>query len=450
MGGEVRYCTAEDGVRIAYKVEGEGPPLLLLLPFLESFSLDALVPEHADVARRVAQGRQLIRFDMRGVGLSDRDVPDMSLDALRRDIEAVVRAVGQPRLSLWGSIIGGVRALDYAARYPDTVDRLILHTAFSRISDVFPRQMLENFAALARSNWDLLVKTLADLGGRRNSEDYGLRTAESFRRSTTGETAARLFESGPDVDLTPLLPQVKAATLILHAVDDPVYPLSLGQGLAVAIPDARLVTLSSTASGLIDTSGDVVETMIAFLNEGIETPVPPAPALAAEAGPFRTVLVSDVVGHTEMMQRLGDARGREVLREHERIMRGVLKANGGTEVKTMGDGFMASFGSVTKAVECAIALQRAFAERNQSADESLSIRVGLNAGEPIEEEGDLFGSTVILAARIAAKAEGAEILASDVVRGLCSGKGFLFADRGEFLAKGFEDGVRIFEISWRG
>ena len=77
------------------------------------------------------------------------------------------------------------------------------------------------------------------------------------------------------------------------------------------------------------------------------------------------------------------------------------------------------------------------------------VRVGLNAGEPIEEEGDLFGATVILASRIAAKAEGGEILVADTVRGLCSGKGFLFADRGEFVAKGFEEPVRVYEVSWR-
>jgi adenylate cyclase len=158
------------------------------------------------------------------------------------------------------------------------------------------------------------------------------------------------------------------------------------------------------------------------------------------------VLFTDLVGHTEMMSRLGDERGRNVLREHERITREVLKGNGGTEVKTMGDGFMASFGSVTKAVECAIALQRAFAERE---GEALNVRVGLNAGEPIEENGDLFGATVILASRIAAKADGGEILVADTVRGLCSGKGFLFADRGEFVAKGIEEPVRISEVRWR-
>jgi class 3 adenylate cyclase len=147
-----------------------------------------------------------------------------------------------------------------------------------------------------------------------------------------------------------------------------------------------------------------------------------------------------------MMSRLGDDRGRDVLREHEQITREALTEHGGSEVKTMGDGFMASFGSVTKAVECAVALQRALAERE---GEPLSVRVGLNAGEPIEEDGDLFGATVILASRIAAKANGSEILVSDTVRGLCSGKGILFADRGEFVAKGFEDPVRLYEVRWR-
>jgi len=82
-------------------------------------------------------------------------------------------------------------------------------------------------------------------------------------------------------------------------------------------------------------------------------------------------------------------------------------------------------------------------------DAPLRVRIGLNAGEPIEEDGDLFGATVILASRIAAKAEGGEILVADTVRGLCSGKGFLFSDRGEFVAKGFEDPVRLYEVRWR-
>ena len=257
--------------------------------------------------------------------------------------------------------------------------------------------------------------------------------------------------------------------------------------MAAAIPGARLVT----PPGAINAWwwGDVkaiTDAVNAFLDEDADTRrVLPATEVAAEQGTLRTVLWTDLVGHTEMMYRLGDERGREVLREHEAITREVLKQHAGTEVKTMGDGFMASFGSVTKAVECAVALQRAFDARNsggvdrgvgveqlpplrpnsrrhpavaqplrasesgQLPVEPLNVRVGLNAGEPIEEDGDLFGATVILASRIAARAEGGEILVADTVRGLCSGKGFLFADRGEFTAKGFEDPVRVYEVSWR-
>ena len=120
----------------------------------------------------------------------------------------------------------------------------------------------------------------------------------------------------------------------------------------------------------------------------------------------------------------------------------------------MGDGFMASFSSATKALECAIAMQRAFGERNEGADEPILVRIGLNAGEPIAEDdpdgrGDLFGTAVIRAARIAALAQGGEIMVANVVRELAEGKGFMFGDRGEVALRGFDDPVRLFEVRWR-
>jgi class 3 adenylate cyclase len=242
-----------------------------------------------------------------------------------------------------------------------------------------------------------------------------------------------------------LLPLITARTAVLHREDDRAIAFSHGQKLAAGIPGARLIPLQGRVNN--PSQGDwqaVIHAINSFLGDA-------GPDEEVSAGnALRTVLFTDLVGHTEMMSRLGDEQGREVLREHERITREVLAAHGGTEVKTMGDGFMASFGSVTKAVECAVALQRKFEVRSEKSEvEPLSVRVGLNAGEPIEEEGDLFGATVILASRIAGKAEGREILVSDTVRGLCSGKGFLFADRGEFVAKGFDEAVRVYEVRWR-
>jgi class 3 adenylate cyclase len=219
--------------------------------------------------------------------------------------------------------------------------------------------------------------------------------------------------------------------------------------LAARIPDARLVVLE----GLMrDDTQQIVRAISELLGSTLAAPPEPAgahPHSHETGATVRTILFTDIVGHTTMMQRLGDRAGREVLREHENLTRDVLKKFSGIEVKTMGDGFMASFASVTAAVECAVALQRAFATHNESAPEPIVVRVGLDAGEPIEEAGDFFGSTVIMAARIASEAGAGEILASEVVRGLCAGKGFLFADRGEYLMRGFEEPSRLCEVGWR-
>jgi class 3 adenylate cyclase len=185
----------------------------------------------------------------------------------------------------------------------------------------------------------------------------------------------------------------------------------------------------------------------------------PAAPPHSSAGSLATILFTDVEASTALTSRLGDAAAREVLREHERITRQALQAHGGSEIKTMGDGFMASFGSATKALECAVAIQEAFAAPEPTVGAQglaplhsaggIRVRLGLNAGEPIAEGDDLLGTAVIVEARIAAKAEGGEILVSDVVRQLVAGKGFLFNDRGDHALKGFEDPVRVFEVRWQ-
>jgi len=178
--------------------------------------------------------------------------------------------------------------------------------------------------------------------------------------------------------------------------------------------------------------------------------VPEAAAIEApEPTPFRTVLFTDVEGSTALTQRFGDLAARELLREHEQITRGALKAHGGSEVKTMGDGFMASFASTARAVQCAVSMQRAFAERNESAEVQIDVRIGLNAGEPIAEQEDLFGTPVIVASRLAAEAKGGQILVSDVVRQLIAGKGFQIADCGEVEMKGFDSPLHAYEVRWQ-
>lgn len=134
------------------------------------------------------------------------------------------------------------------------------------------------------------------------------------------------------------------------------------------------------------------------------------------------------------------------MRTHNAIVRDALQAHGGLQIKHTGDGIMASFPTASGALECAVAIQRAVAERD---DPNLHVHIGLNAGEPVAEESDLFGTAVQLARRICDQAQGGQILVSNVVRELAAGKGFLFANSGDVVLKGFEDPVRLYEVRWR-
>jgi class 3 adenylate cyclase len=330
----------------------------------------------------------------------------------------------------------------FAAAFPEKVRRLVIVDGFLRLADLLERPQVQAVLAAGRADFTLATEAIgaAAFGvGREESKDYG----DYIRKCIDPE----FFDSGTfrvaQMDANKSAREVKAPTLVLRHAGLQYATMEMAREVAATIPEARLATVdgmwADDPEGLADRILDFV-----LARDDTSAVVDQRPGTQSAAA-FHAVLFTDLVGHTEMMSRLGDAKGREVLREHERITREALAAHGGTEVKTMGDGFMASFGSVTRAVECAIALQQAFADRE---GEPLSVRVGLNAGEPIDEEGDLFGATVILASRIAAKADGGEILVSDNVRSLCSGKGFLFADRGEFVAKGFEEPVRVYEVRW--
>jgi adenylate cyclase len=174
----------------------------------------------------------------------------------------------------------------------------------------------------------------------------------------------------------------------------------------------------------------------------------PTPQSGNSSG-LRTVLFTDVVENTALLRRIGDEGWRVVMREHEEIVRAALKEHGGTEISTSGDGFFASFGSSVRALQCAIEMQRAFARRNETAEHVVEVRIGLNAGEPIADGKEVLGTAVTMAARVMSQAGAGEVLVSDVVRQLVAGKGFLFADRGDFVAKGFEEPVRVYEVAWR-
>jgi len=457
MEPRIQYAKTKDGVSIAFWTLGEGMPLVHLPVIFSHIQMEWEVPECRRWYERLAEKRKLVRSDPRGMGLSDRDITELSLDAWLLDMEAVVDRLGLEKFALLGPLVAGPIAIAYAARHPERVSHLILWCTYARASDWSAQPQNQSVRALMDKDWAFYTEAAAHSVLGWSAGEPARQYAALIREGVTPEfMAAMVIPAVNEFDVTPLLAQVRSPTLVLHRRQHSL-PVDVARGLASRIPDARLVLLEGgSAAPYLGDMEAVLAAVDDFLGEG-EGAV--RVAEAPEPGAFRTVLFTDLAGSTSMMQRLGDEKGRAVLREHERIVREALKAHGGTEVKTMGDGFMASFSSATRALECAIAMQRAFAEHNaallrQAQDAhtehvEVRVRVGLNAGEPIAEDEDLFGTAVILAARIAAKAEGGEIMVSDTVRGLVAGKGFLFSDHGDVELRGFEDPVRLYEVRWR-
>lgn len=195
------------------------------------------------------------------------------------------------------------------------------------------------------------------------------------------------------------------------------------------------------------------ETVKAFLGRIVDT-IPPAgfPSGSSESATdsaFRAVMFTDMRGSTEITSRMGDIDALELFRTHNAITRDLLKNHNGREIQHTGDGFMVSFKSASSAVACAIGIQNAFSEYNQDHPESkIQVRIGISAGEPVEEDNRLFGSTVQLASRLCDHASPDRIMVAPVIKELCLGKGFHFSDMGKASFKGFDNSPRVFEVAW--
>lgn len=174
-------------------------------------------------------------------------------------------------------------------------------------------------------------------------------------------------------------------------------------------------------------------------------------AFDAAAESTVTIMFTDIVGSTELTERLGDRRARDVLRRHDEVIRRHTKAHGGTEVKSMGDGFLLTFPSARRGVACAAGAQRELGESGQENSEiPMAVRMGLSVGEPIREDQDVFGKSVVLAERISAKAMGGEVLISQIVHALVAGNGeFGFREKGSFKLKGISGVHPLYEVLWR-
>jgi DNA-binding winged helix-turn-helix (wHTH) protein/esterase/lipase len=250
---EIRYCTTSDGVRLAYATTGNGPPLVKASNWLTHLDFEWGSPIWRHWYTALSLHHRLVRYDERGNGMSQRDVPDVSFDTWVRDLETVVDAAGLDRFPLLGISRGGAIAIAYAVKHPERVTQLVLYGAFAAgMKHVGTPQELEARRALAsllRLGWGLnnpaFCKTFTCRFIPEATPEHEQWFDELQRVSTSPENAARLMELDDEIDVRPLLSQVKTPTLVIHCDRDRAVPPEKGRLLAAGIPGARYVSLPS-------------------------------------------------------------------------------------------------------------------------------------------------------------------------------------------------------------
>ena len=356
-----------------------------------------------------------------------------------RDLDAVVDRTGLQSFALLAFQGTVPIAVTYAARFPDRVSHLILIDGWTNPSDLAGMPAWKAQEALIDGDWTLFTETVARVLAGMDDPHVINSLGEYIRGCIEPEAYRACALAIQSYDVADLLPDVRAQTLVLHNNDSPWSPIRAGQKLAAGIPDARLLTID-----------DMNYQRVAALIEDFAGPASTPTAAPSAVGGFATILFTDMAASTTLADRLGDAAAQEVRRAHNEIVRAALSANSGNEIKHTGDGIMASFATASAALDSAIAIQRGVTTHKEAhPDSPLGVYVGLNAGEPIVEEGDLFGTSINLAARICDHAEAGQILAANVVRELAAGKQFLFSDLGETELRGFEDPVKLWELRWQ-
>ena len=437
---ETRYAKSGD-VHIAYQVLGEGPGDVIFVPGLLSHL--ELTWDDQTLTRffhRLSSFSRVVLFDKRGTGLSDRDVGMPTLEQRMDDVRAVMDAIGSKRASILGYSDGGPMSMLFAATYPGRTSALVLFVTTPRFSgddDFAPGHLIkrQTMEVLARDadNWGK-GETLKVFGTSIADEPWARNMMGRWERLSVSPSGVRaLLEMDLEIDVRPALSAIRAPTLVLHRTDDHAIPVECGRYLAEHIAGARYFEQPGEhllGLGDADALADQVEVFLT----GAEPVRDPDRVLA-------TVLFTDIVGSTARAADLGDRRWRSLLDEHHEIVRRELEQHRGHEVKTTGDGFLASFDGPARAIRAACAI------RDGVARLGLGIRAGLHTGEVEVMGTDLGGIAVHIGQRVSGLAQPGEVLVSSTVKDLVAGSGLVFEDRGTHALKGVPDEWRLFAVA---
>jgi pimeloyl-ACP methyl ester carboxylesterase/class 3 adenylate cyclase len=439
MEVETHYADS-DGVNIAYQVHGSGPVELVLVPgFVSQVELLTEEPGVARFFRRLTSFSRMAVFDKRGQGLSDRPGRPPTLEESMDDLKAVIEAVGFERPAIFGVSEGGPMSTLYAATYPSDVSALILFGTFARMLEApdFPHGIdaaaLDRWGEVVRRDWGGPVGVDLWAPSRLGDGEFERWWARLLRQGTSPAGAIALMDLYREMDVRGVLPAIDVPTLVLHREGDRMIPVAQGRYLAETIPDAHYVELPGHDH--LPFAGD----FDAVLDEVEEFLVGSRRATESERG-LATILFTDIVGSTEKAAELGDRGWRQLLERHDAAVRHQLSLYRGREVKTMGDGFLATFDGPGRAIRCARAVQE------EVAGLGIDVRAGIHTGEVELIGDDVGGMAVNIGARIGALADAGEVLVSSTVRELVVGSGLEFADRGVQTLKGAPGEWRLFAI----
>ncbi len=436
---ETEYTLAPDGVHIAYQVTGSGHvDLVLMHGTVSHLEIGWEDPKLRRLYDRMGEFSRLIRFDRRGMGMSDPLDAIPTFEEQLGDFETVMDAAGSDRATVMGTTDAGALALSFAATHPDRVSGVVAFETSPRLlpseDDDFGVE-LDVLQRMAEASAQIDMETHLSIVAPARMNEPGFRSW--FRRynrsASSGFRVDAFVRAQLSLDIRGQLNDVKAPVLVMNRTGNTILPMRNARALVAALPDARLAEVEGTGTAIF---ADDVED-IADEIEGFLTGTRPPPR---HDRVLSTVLFTDVVGSTERASELGDRDWRELLERHHRLLRAELERFGGREVHTAGDGFLATFDSPRRAIECA----RAAATTIEAI--GLDIRAGVHTGEVELSDGDVQGLAVHIGARISALAGAGEVFVSSTVKDVVVGSGIEFRDRGAHELKGVPGDWRVYEV----
>jgi pimeloyl-ACP methyl ester carboxylesterase len=424
----LRYATTSDGISIAYTVVGSGPPLVRISGGLwdNAQGFQRIQPFHHQVEKLAAHYTH-IQYDTRGTGSSQRGVADFSLEAQLADLEAVVEANGIERMSILSHFTGGFAGMAYAARNPDKVSKLVLFRPHLRGADYFNERAIRAMAAyraMAAEDWWGYLTTVANRAFRFDHPDLARELAAVYNDSMTPETIRRFQDDYALIDVSDVPEKIACPTLVIvDTVRGGGFSEDTWRDVASRIPNVSLVMVRGNLPlSMLDETTDAI---LSFLGERPQTT-----ERETAAGEALQVLMYVRVDHPDA--------------SYESILREMARARGAVRFATAPDGYVASFRSAQMALDSAVDVQNAFTAQGDPG----GVRIGIDAVDQMAAGAEGIGLAGHRAVQLGARATAGQVLVTDVVRQLVTGKGYPFATR-EPLYESSDEPVTVHELSWR-